>query len=584
MKRNYLPFVSTIVFFVCMTVLLLYLLAMRLYSPFPMAIFWVAVVTAIVNIVFQITRIPWRGHEGFLLAEILLLGIVLHMTYVIPVYGPQNTDAIRYMAVTKQILEHGVVLPIGPGPAAESTAAWPSLMIWTSQFHYITGIPLASIMKWVPSIFISSVSILLLYILIKKVFKSEKVPLFAMLLMVTVTYFVWEGAALETEIFSWVLMIAAIYFLAKAESGNRVACAGLFILCLAAVIFTHHLTSFLLLIFLVVSLATYRILGSFGSRLPFPLERSTLIITSTVALLAFVGIFSYWIYVYDTPLRALIEQGAALLHRQPGVLTAAEISHAIDPRTVMTVRGMILFWGYYFFYSVFAVVLLRGLFSRPKNRSPEFYSFVAFLSVLAIWGYVQLYVIPPKTPGTVGIERTVMLGWVWGFAPLVSCVLDSKRRLLKRVGIMILVAFMLFNIYSITPARWDFNAPGKLQSTVLREDYALAETLPLTAEEAGHRVMGAGYKASNMPILEHQGMQLYYLNALGLEQLERMNWIVVRKPEMRGYIEEYPLLVEKGATFEFKIDVLHRLEELLEGSSSGDRNRIYDSNNAVVFQ
>ena len=171
MKRNYLPFVSTIVFFVCMTVLLLYLLAMRLYSPFPMAIFWVAVVTAIVNIVFQITRIPWRGHEGFLLAEILLLGIVLHMTYVIPVYGPQNTDAIRYMAVTKQILEHGVVLPIGPGPAAESTAAWPSLMIWTSQFHYITGIPLASIMKWVPSIFTSSVSILLLYILIKKVFK-----------------------------------------------------------------------------------------------------------------------------------------------------------------------------------------------------------------------------------------------------------------------------------------------------------------------------------------------------------------------------------------------------------------------------
>ena len=247
MKKNRIPFATTTVFFLCMALLFGYLLAMRFYFPLPIAVFWVAVITAILIIVFQITQIPWPGYKGFLLAEILILGIALHTVYQIPFYGFYGSDSYENMMVVREILEHGIITPARPD--SESVVFWPLLKIHGAQLHYLTGITTFNIAKWF-SLIMSSIFILLLYILIKKLFRSAKVALLTILLMVTLQYFTMYGAKFHNENIALIIMMTMLYFLTKAERGDRIKFAALSIVGLFGVIFAHHLTPLLLLIFL----------------------------------------------------------------------------------------------------------------------------------------------------------------------------------------------------------------------------------------------------------------------------------------------------------------------------------------------
>jgi len=404
-----------------------------------------------------------------------------------------------------------------------------------------------------------------------------------MIMMVTVLYFILEGSTFKSELFALVIMMAGVYFLTRTQGGDRTKFIGLSILCLCGVIFTHHLTPFLLLLFFIVCLATNRILRPLSGNWVPPLGKPTLAISGIFTLITFVAILSYWIFVSKGPLESLVGISRTLLYGTPGT-TLAELAYVLSPQDILTVRGAIKFSSHYIFHAMFAIILLRGLLVRDRERPPEFYSFTLFLFAAGVWSLIQLYALPLGTPGVMTVERLIMLGWIWGFAPLAFCILESKRRWGKQLGIVLLASFMLSNIYMLPPMNWDLQTPGRAEGQcVLREDYALAETIDFTGGTA------TSWKFNRVAIYDVQISWPVPLDKIDVSRIEpdgvdAVDWVIIKKKELESYIGGYHRFMEVGRLSRFKIDVLITLKELLTEDSSGGRDRIYDSNNLAVFK
>ena len=196
-----------------------------------------------------------------------------------------------------------------------------------------------------------------------------------------------------------------------------------------------------------------------------------------------------------------------------------------------------------------------------------------------VWGFVQLYVVPMESV-EVAPARILMLGWILGFAPLAYCIWGSKRKWGKQAGIILLAAFVLLNVYMIPTDRYDLQHPGRLGGNItLREDHALAETLSFTGN-------GAAFKFTSTAIYTVQGYYspYYHLGHVSLDQLEELDWVVIKKKELESYTEGAIIFAETGRPYAYEMDLLNRLNELLAEGSSAGRDRIYDSNNLVVFK
>lgn len=591
-KRDSLPIITAILFFICISLLLMYLLGMRLYFPLSAAIFWVLVITAISVLVFQIVKFSQPVYEPLFVIEVLMLSTALHLTHIVPFYGMLATDPLRFLAILKTTAEAGSVL--SDQPAIQALTAWPLLMTWGVELQHITGITLRNIVQWLPPLIFSGAFVLLLYIFIRRVFGSKQVALLTVLLMVTMSKFTFNGATFKSEIFALLIMMAALYFLTRIQESGRTKFLVLSILCVLGVILSHHLTAFLLLLFLFVCLATNRILSLLNGKWPPSPRKPTLAVTGIFTLLTFVGILSYWIYVGEGPLAALIGisktlfAGApdTLLSGAPGTLlpdapetvTIAEAGYVVNPQDIITFRGRMTFWGYYLFHAVFAIVLLRGLLTRAKEKRPEFYSFTFFLFAVGVWSLVQLYFVSAGSPGTTSMERLMMLGWIWGFAPLAVCVFASKRRWVKQSGIVLLVAFMLFNIYMIAPIKWDLQTPGRAEGQItLREDYALAETIVFSGK------VGA-FKFTRNAIYDVQGYYAKDLRQVSPDEIAALDSVVIKKKQLEAYTETATRFIKIGRRYNIDIALLNELGRLVTEDSSRGRNRVYDSNNLVLFR
>jgi len=566
-KNNRIPLVTTVLFFVSIALLFGYLLAMRSYSPLPSAVFWVAVVTAILVVVFQIIRAPWPHYEVVLITEILLLGIALRMIYQIPYPGLSGTDSYNEVWVLRNTLEHGHFVAARPEDLA--SAYWPLSGIAYSQLCLITDITPFDIGKWAPSI-INSSFILLLYLVIKRVFNNEKVALLSILLMVTLQCFSEFTSGFKNANLALIIMMVALYFLTEAKGNERVKFACLAILGSFAVIITHHFTSLIWLVFILLSLATIYISTSFGGKHLSP--KTTLTVTTTFALLVFVATFSYWLYAYEQPLVALTRWGQTLISGPSGEGTAGAVWYATSPETIVTIRGHVLFYGFWIFHAIFAAILVYSLIFQRKGKPAEFYSFTSFLFLLGILGLLQYFVMPLK-PVDLDPNRVLMLGWIWGFAPLAYCIWESKREWLKKSGIIILAAFMLFNIYMIPPQSWNPEAEGQ-PGSVLEEDYALARTITLSDQAT---VMGL---TANLAFYDVEGILSKPVERiLSIEELDAFDCIVINKEVLRGSEEN----AVRGA-YHWNIDVLNKVGELSRGDRPGERNKIYQSNNLIVLK
>ena len=177
---------------------------------------------------------------------------------------------------------------------------------------------------------------------------------------------------------------------------------------------------------------------------------------------------------------------------------------------------------------------------------------------------MSLYLIAPAAFP----DRFLMFGWLFGFAPLVVAVLKGKYKWLKRVGVFLLFAFMLFNIYMIDPTAWNIRAE-RVPAATLEEDYALAKIFNFSSE----RVFGP--QGAMMAIYDtHNDLGTIWYSSTSEVDLTRFDWVIIQKKALE---------LEKRYYLEPRTEIIATLQRLATECPT-DSNKIYESNNLLVFK
>jgi hypothetical protein len=548
MKYSKSGIVAPMIFLATTFLLILYLASIRWHVYLPVTLFWIAVTLMLSTIVFQCLKIELSpSYAKIILLEIVVTCVVFHLIYQIPQYGLRGSDAYDDMNSAKGILSSGFVM--GDPQYINLTSLFPMIHVFGVIVSLITGIDLFSVVKWVPS-FLGVALILPLYLLVRSIFKEEKIALLSVLLFACLQIQILFSSLFIRETIALILATCCIYLYFSAKHSPHPATNyALSIVFLIGTVLAHHLTSFMLLIFLLT-----HFLVSKTSEVP-SLRKAFFVdnikgekITAAFLLIAFSAIFAYWSFVVTFPLYTLTRFVVELLSPGKwGVGTYAEVM-SISGASILTIRGYIIFYGFYFFHLIFGLTLLYRLLGRAKNHRLEAYSFTLFLFVCGLGGFLSLYLISPAAFP----DRFLMFGWLFGFAPLVVAILKGKSRWLRKIGVFLLIAFMLFNIFMIDPIHWNARS-GEISADPSREDYALANAFNFS----NGKILAP--ESSLMAIYDIHNNLGTFLTLSELNQTQtKFDWIIVQK---------------QSAT---------EILTMLEGSSTCDK--IYESNSLVVFK
>jgi len=585
--------VSTVgIFFAATALLIIYLLSIRWHIYLPVGLFWVAIGLMIGTIVYQSLKFKLSpGYAKVVLLEIAIICVAFHLIYQIPYYGLRGSDAYMDMASAKGILSSGFIM--GDPQYIGGTSSWPMIHILGCQLSLITGIELFNVVKWFSS-FIGVALILLLYLLVRSIFREEKAALLSALLFACLQHYILFGSLFIRETIALVLMISCLYLYFSARSSeHRAAYYTLSIMCLVGITLAHHFTALVLFIFLLVHFLVTR--ASKLSALRKSLfgngiigEKVSIVFLLLVLLLPLVYSISGGIQPPAISTPGGVEPGGVEPGGvEPGVISPdgatmplrilgrfigsfvtpgkwgtgyADIA-GISSGSILTVRGYIIFLGFWFFIVIFGGILLHRLLSKVKNSRLETYSFTLFLFACGVVGFLGLYFIPI----TIFPSRLLTFGFLFGFPPLVIAILHFNRIWFRRIGIGLLIAFMLFNIYWIEPTAWNARAEG-VPAAPSQEDYALANRFDFSnVTIATHpSVMMAIYDVHN-----NRGANAY---TLGNIDLSKFDYVIMHKEALRFELKYYP---------EPRTQTIAEMEQLMEEGSS-DWIKVYESSNLAL--
>jgi hypothetical protein len=567
------------IFFAAATLLILYLLSIRWHIHLSVALFWLAIVLMLGAIVYQSLKFKLSsGYAKVVLLEIAVTCLVFQLIYQIPFYGLRGTDTFLDMASAKGILSSGFIM--GGPEYINVTSPWPMIHILGTDLSLITGIGLFAVVKWFPS-FLGVALILLLYLLVRRIFKNEKVALLSALLFACLQNHILFGSLFIRETIALVLMMGCLYLYFSARSSTHPAAYyALSIMCFVGTILAHHFTSLMLFLFLLIHFLVTRAAGLsalkkryFGGGIAGEKVGVVFLVLTLVFPVAYSMSGGIQPPAGITPgggasaTLPVGEMGSFLgILFKPGEWgpSYADIA-GINVGSIQAIRGYIIFFGFWLFIAIFAAILLYRLLPRVRNSRLETYSFILFLFLCGLCAFLGLYYIPiPISP-----DRFLTFGFLFGFTPLVIAVLDFNRIWLRRIGMGVLIAFMLFNIYWIEPTAWSGTAEG-VPAASSEQDYALANTFnfPNNATIVAHaNVMMAIYDMHN-----NWGTPTY--GWASVNNLSRFDWVIVQKQALRLEQKYHP-----GQETETMAEI-----ERLMREGSPDRDMIYESNALAAFK
>jgi hypothetical protein len=274
-----------------------YLYSIRWNIMLPTALFWASISVIILTLVFQIIKINFYN-KNVILLELCIACVLFHFIYQVPHFGLYGSDIFYDLASAKSILSSGYIR--GNPSFLNETSYWPIIHLLGVMYSLLTGSDINSVVKWLPSV-ISTVLVPLLYLLFKNVFKKERIALFSILLFVCMQHYILFASLFIRETIALVSAVGCIYlYFSAKQSTNPIIQIILAILFLLITVFAHHLTSFMLLIFIALHFTVEKIECSKCAK-----HFSEKGITFTFIALSFVLTFSYWVYIIHSPLYAL---------------------------------------------------------------------------------------------------------------------------------------------------------------------------------------------------------------------------------------------------------------------------------------
>lgn len=560
-------YVLTGIFFAFTTLFFTYLFSMRFHTYLPYSVFWVSIISMVLILLFQIMTTANEGYEKILVLEILIYSISLHLLYQIPYYGLFDSDSYEYVMVSKQIIKHGVILPVRIGE--NDVPSWPATSIFGASLNLMLGITLLSVAKWFPSFF-AGIFISIFYLFVRKIFE-KKTALLSVMVYSSLYYFTGKGSTFVGQIFALVPLTCVLFLLLDKENNNntnknKVNRILISILCLGTLSFSHHVTGFILALICFIHFATSTGLKFLERRKGLFLKKPILNVSLTFVFLTSIAFISYSIYVNGLALAKLVSFMKFILFPEKAGLGTFSDVYNISASKIFTLRGMILYYGFYLFNIIFGLVILYNILFQYKKHRPEFFSFSFFLLVNGVFGLVQLYILPVKQTG-LDPERILLLGWILGSCAVVHCLINNRKKFYYYVGILLLTLFIVYNLYSINFGVWDpkyEDIPGN----VLIENYALAKTINFSPNVAAT-------KNDILALYDVQGFYAKNMITQTLKDIKDLDYIIINKIRIENDIKD----AQKNR-YPHDKNVLYQYVHLMNKGT----NKIFDSNKLMVIK
>jgi hypothetical protein len=562
-KKEILEKIS-LIFFCWLSLLFIINLQYNLTNGYDEIIFFISIVPLFCVIIYQIFFS--KVNSIIILFEIFMIYLFLHLIYQIGYSGLRGSDSYLDYNFLKEILSNG---HFTLGQDIYGVRGWPILHIFSTINSLLTNINPLIIAKFLPS-FISSIIVIPIYLLIYEVYKNKKLALFLCLLFGSITQFGNFEALFVRESLALLIMILFFYLLYISKKRDSSHLIVLALLCIPLVVFTHHLTSFLILILLSIYILALKVAPFLYEK--FNLYRDDKLIKLSgkinielIFLIILLGVISYWINSATNILKVFI--GTFVEKEEVTVSYAARINLGAP---ILTLKGYIIYYGFYFFNFLFALLLLIKIKLKENKQIIEDVSFGFFFFFCMFLGFLSLYFIPE-----IGFpQRFLPYGMMFGLIPLGGIVICLKKDTYKKIIVILLAFFFLYNLYCIDPAypSGDVNLPSNNTGD---KEYAIAMTIKFPHIYYGYyAVVGAIYDIQG--IKQRTGGLDISMLPNNKSNISSSTPIVI---STESYVFKDVNLTKQNATASYI-----KKQEILSLKNQRDINKICDLGNVYILQ
>lgn len=471
-KKN----VSPIVFF--WNVILFCLnLQINFSNDLKITIFWVSIACMFGIVLYQIFYLE---NNHFILFEIIIIFFLLHLVYQINYYGLIDKDAYIDFGVLKNIINnHHVIITSNN----IDVSGWPLLHLFTSFFSIILKIDPLIVAKILPS-FIESIIAIPIYLFVYTLSKNKKAALLSCLLFASITQFGGFESLFVRESYALYFLIFCFYILYVAKQRDDHRLLTLSIILIPIIVLSHHFTSFMFIILLLVFIIASKIIPILFNKkiMRFLFNKKekpnfNKINIGFFFIILLIALLLYWSYF--TPF--IIKNFFQIYYEAIGIKTFVSYGQQLGiNQTIVTLRGNIQYYGFFFFNGILSLILLIAILLKKQKYLIENVTFTIYLFFCLFLGALSLFMGSLIAP-----DRFLPFGWLFGVIPLTLLLFNLKHTRLKKIIFVIIVSFIIFNIYNIDPKY--YTGEAYLNGTIATEkEYAIAETINVSSPYIGY--------------------------------------------------------------------------------------------------
>lgn len=439
--KKFLPIIS----FTILIPLTMIISDARYSNPQPPFLFWFFIISLSLLLFLQI--IANTTNTELILLQILILSFNLRTIFVssgIPLVGVDSYVEYGFM---QDIIKTGYWRP----DVYVLTANYPLIYLYGDIYHTILGVSTLWIAKWMPISFFP-ISTLIMFLLTKKLFGSKSgiyVTLTFSLLYIHLLF----HTMLHRESLAIYLFLTAMYtyFMGIFNKNTGGKFWMIFTMIGLSLVFAHHLSSFMMLIFITLYLPVKKIFDNFNK------IHANLILPEISVGIYIISLLGYWAYLKKSPFQFF----DTILKESPLINQSVPAGGMVIPSLS---RYKILFFGEIFYGILFGILALIAtlFYTRLRHKNLTFiWTLLIFSGVSGILMVMTLLgkIMPREGMGLGSrFETFVYIGAL----PLATSLgLLEKNRLvqshtshsrhLKCFILIVLLSFILLNIYRIPP-------------------------------------------------------------------------------------------------------------------------------------
>lgn len=512
-EKTYFSFFLFFLFTALLYVLSLLFLRYDLNPPSIVIV--LPIIVMICTIIYQI--IKKTNDERYILFEIVIFSVLIHLIYVIPcIYGAYGDDFPQYYYATKLGLQYGFPIPVfytlqypQISDLIYQLSYFPTFLLGGGIIQLICGIDLITACKWIPVIWVGS-GTLAIYLIGKSFFSDNRVGILSALVVATLPWSIVFHSQFVRESYAYVIMLFLIYFFYTYYKKRKFEILILLILFCLSLILSHYYVSIFWVVFILLFFTCYLFITVLQEKI---FKEKIMIfkkyegnLNNIFLVICFIVIFTiaYWTYMQYFVFSGITS--IADLVSQKGMVTLPFSSIA---ETVSTkyLKDIILYQVARFLFLAFCIILLIEVINGVRGKC----SFLKEDFLTASWVGIFFVVLPFALllrSTQLHATRVVFFAYFLMIIGVVHVYFSSKKLIVRKIILFLLIAFCIANILQLSIAAGNplaemttFNIISWNNKEIVYSDYFMPQTV-------------AGIKATDFYAISKDAsfVQLFHVN------------------------------------------------------------------------